>query len=45
MRAYRVLGENDKARLALADAHRNFAADAGAAQRLDALARELGLQG
>ena len=45
VRAYGVLQEQDKAKSALADARRNFAADDGAKKRLDALARELGLEG
>ena len=44
VRAYGVLQEQDKARMALADARRNFAADDGAKKRLDALAHELGLE-
>ena len=45
MRAYRVLNEQDKAKGALADAKRNFAADAAATKRIDDLAHELGLEG
>jgi cytochrome c-type biogenesis protein CcmH len=45
VRAYRVLDDEGKAKGALADARRNFAADAEATKRLDALARELGLEG
>ena len=45
VRAYRVLDEQGKAKVALGDARRNFAADADAQKRLDALARELGLEG
>lgn len=44
VRAYGVLQEQDHAKAALADARRNFAADDGAKQRLDALAHELGLE-
>lgn len=44
VRAYGVLREGDKARTALADARRNFAADTDAKKRLDALAHELGLE-
>jgi cytochrome c-type biogenesis protein CcmH len=45
VRAYRVLDEQDKAKSALADARRNFAADAAATKRIDALAHELGIEG
>ena len=45
VRAYRVLDEQDKAKVALGDARRNFAADANAQKRLADLARELGLEG
>lgn len=45
VRAYRVLDEQDKAKGALADARRNFAADTEAKKRIDALAHELGLEG
>ena len=45
VRAYRVLDEQDKAKGALADARRNFAADIEAKKRIDALAHELGLEG
>ena len=44
VRAYRVLDEQDKAKIALADARRTFAADSAATQRLESLARELGLE-
>ena len=44
VRAYRVLDEQDKAKVALDDARRNFAADPNAKKRLDALAHELGLE-
>jgi cytochrome c-type biogenesis protein CcmH len=44
-RAYAVLNESDKARTALNDAKRNLAGDATALARIDALARELGLEG
>jgi cytochrome c-type biogenesis protein CcmH len=45
MRAYQVLNEQDKAKLALSDARRNFAADPSATKRIDDLAHELGLEG
>lgn len=45
VRAYRVLDEQDKAKVALGDARRNFAADATAQKRLTELAHELGLEG
>lgn len=45
VRAYRVLDEQGKAKVALADARHNFAADPAATKRLDELARELGLDG
>ncbi|HUI21261.1 MAG TPA: c-type cytochrome biogenesis protein CcmI [Methylocella sp.] len=45
VRSYAVLHESDKARAALLDAKRNFAADSNAMTRLEALARELGLEG
>ena len=45
VRAYRVLDEQGKAKDALGDARRNFAADADAKKRLDDLAHELGLEG
>ncbi len=45
VRAYRVLQEPDKAKLALGDAKRNFASDSAATKRLDDLAQELGLKG
>ena len=45
VRAYRVLQEPDKAKLALGDAKRNFATDSAATKRLDDLAQELGLKG
>ena len=44
VRAYGVLQEQDKAKTALADARRNFAAYGGAKKRLDDLAHELGLE-
>ncbi len=44
VRAYAVLNESDKARSALSDAKRNLAGDATAIARIDALARELGLE-
>jgi len=45
VRAYKVLNEADKARTALEDARRSLGKDAAATARLDALARELGLEG
>ena len=44
VRAYRVLDEQGKAKVALLDARRNFAADPSATKRLDDLAHELGLE-
>lgn len=45
VRAYSVLNEGEKAKSALIDAKRNLAGDATAIARIDALARELGLEG
>ncbi len=45
VRAYAVLNEADKARSAVNDAKRSLAGDAAATGRIDALARELGLEG
>ena len=45
VRAYRVLNEGDKAKVALTDARRTFAANPTATKRLDELAHELGLEG
>jgi cytochrome c-type biogenesis protein CcmH len=45
IRAYTVLHEGDKARLALIDARRNLVGDPSAIARIDALAHELGLEG
>jgi cytochrome c-type biogenesis protein CcmH len=45
VRSYTVLHEPDKARSAILGAKRNFADDKDALMRLDALARELGLEG
>lgn len=45
VRAWSVLGETDKAKAALVDARKALAADPAAAGELDALARELGLEG
>ena len=45
VRSYTVLHESDKARAALIDAKRNLAGDPNALARIDALARELGLEG
>ncbi|HXW73056.1 MAG TPA: c-type cytochrome biogenesis protein CcmI [Methylocella sp.] len=44
VRSYTVLQEKEKARLALDEAKRNLAGDAGAIARIEALARELGLE-
>lgn len=44
VRAYKVMNEVDKARAALVTARHDFGGDAGATARLDALARELGLE-
>ena len=44
VRAYRVLNEQDKAKAALGSARSAFAQDNAAKTRLDALARELGLE-
>lgn len=44
VRAYKVLNEIDKARAALKTARRDFTGDATATARIDALARELGLE-
>jgi len=45
VRSYTVLQETGKARSALTDAKRNLAGDPNAIARLEALARELGLEG
>lgn len=45
VRARMVLGEKDKAKAALADARKALAADSAALGELDALARELGIEG
>jgi cytochrome c-type biogenesis protein CcmH len=45
VRSYTVLHESDKARSALINAKRNLADDPNAIARIDALARELGLEG
>ena len=45
VRAYGVRGEKDKARAALADARKALNADETARPRLDAIAREFGLEG
>jgi cytochrome c-type biogenesis protein CcmH len=45
VRSYTVLHEPDKARAALIDAKRNLAGDPNAIARIEALARELGLEG
>lgn len=44
VRAYRVLDETDRAKIALAAARRNFASDPNATRRLATLAHELGLE-
>ena len=44
VRAYKVMNETDKARAALSAARNNFSDDADAKARIDALARELGLE-
>lgn len=44
VRAYRVLGEDDKAVKALADARRSMSGNAPVLGRLDRLAHELGLE-
>lgn len=43
MRAWTVLGQQDKAKTAAGQARTHFASDSGALGRIDALARELGL--
>lgn len=43
MRAWNVLGESDKAKVAAGQARQRFAKDDGALARIDTLARELGL--
>jgi cytochrome c-type biogenesis protein CcmH len=45
VRAYSVLHEEEKAKSALNDARRNLGRDPAASARIDALARELGLEG
>jgi cytochrome c-type biogenesis protein CcmH len=45
VRSYTVLQEPDKARSALIDAKRSLAGDPSAIARIEALARELGLEG
>jgi len=45
VRSYVVLGEDDKARAALADARKALGADGAASAQLDALARQFGLGG
>ena len=45
VRAYMVLGEQDKARAALTNARRAMGNDADKRQRLDDLVKDLGLQG
>lgn len=45
VRAWRVLGETDRARQAAAEARRHFAADPDKIGRIEALLRELGLEG
>ena len=45
VRSYTVLHEPDKARAALLEAKRSLAGDPSAIARIEALARELGLEG
>jgi cytochrome c-type biogenesis protein CcmH len=45
LRAYKVLGERDKAQAAAADARRALAGEPDKLRRIDELAKELGLQG
>jgi cytochrome c-type biogenesis protein CcmH len=45
LRAYMVLGERDKAKSALGDARRALGSDAAKMQRVDELAKDLGLSG
>jgi cytochrome c-type biogenesis protein CcmH len=45
VRAYTVLGERDKARIAASDARRAVGGDADKLRRLDELVKELGLEG
>jgi len=45
VRAYKVLNEGEKARSALGNARRSLGGDPAATARLDALAKELGLEG
>lgn len=45
MRAYNVLHEAERARTALKDARKSMASDAAALERIEKLARELGLEG
>ncbi|HEX3497615.1 MAG TPA: c-type cytochrome biogenesis protein CcmI, partial [Methylocella sp.] len=45
VRSYTVLHEPGKARSALIEAKRNLASDPSAIARIEALARELGLEG
>jgi cytochrome c-type biogenesis protein CcmH len=45
VRAYKVMGDADKAQAAAADARRALAGDADKIRRLDELVKELGLQG
>ncbi len=44
MRAYKVLGKSAEAKQALSSARENFKGDPGALERIDAAARELGIQ-
>ncbi|OYW36380.1 MAG: hypothetical protein B7Z45_06025 [Azorhizobium sp. 12-66-6] len=44
-RAWRVLGDEDKVRAALASARTAFAGDADSTARIDATAKELGVAG
>ena len=45
VRAYMVLGERDKASAAAADARRALASDGDKLRRIDALVKELGIEG
>ncbi len=45
IRAYTVLGDQDKAKTALADARKGLGGDAAALQQIDQLAKQLGLEG
>ena len=45
LRAYKVLGDRDKALAAVAEARRALAAEPGKLRRIDELVKELGLAG